>query len=300
MAGLDDLPDTIGSRAINIRMRRRAPNERVEPWRHRINAPQAEPIFDQLVRWSEAMADQVEYPDMPDGIEDRHADVWEAPLAVAHLAGGHWPERANVAAVALVADARGNTQTLGVRLLADLRDLFGDQPGMHTDDLLRQLNGLEDAPWADIRNGVRPEDKELDSRGLGMRLRKYGVKPKDVRIGFEVRKGYTAEDLADAWARYLPAEPEADTSIQRIEIITEEKIKGDGGNADAPLAPQGSATSATSATPATNGASGPYRNCTGCGARYFAISTTGVFKRCRVCDPSRQEYSEQEWEEVNT
>ena len=28
---------------------------------------------------------------MPAGIEDRNADVWEALLAVADLAGGDWP-----------------------------------------------------------------------------------------------------------------------------------------------------------------------------------------------------------------
>ena len=40
-------------------------------------------------------------PGAPEGIEDRDADVWEPLLAVAELAGGHWPERARVAAVPL-------------------------------------------------------------------------------------------------------------------------------------------------------------------------------------------------------
>src|SRR5215218_8427736 len=43
LAGLDDLPDTIDSRTIKIRMRRRAPGEKVEPWRHRVNRREAEP-----------------------------------------------------------------------------------------------------------------------------------------------------------------------------------------------------------------------------------------------------------------
>ena len=33
LAGLDDLPDTIMTRSVVVRMRRRAPDERVEPWR---------------------------------------------------------------------------------------------------------------------------------------------------------------------------------------------------------------------------------------------------------------------------
>ena len=41
LAGLDDLPDTIRTRSVIIRMRRRRPSERVEPWRYRIHAPKA-------------------------------------------------------------------------------------------------------------------------------------------------------------------------------------------------------------------------------------------------------------------
>jgi hypothetical protein len=58
---------------------------------------------------------------MPAGIVDRDADVWEALLAVADGAGGDWPKLARVAAVALVADAKEQPASLGVRLLADMK-----------------------------------------------------------------------------------------------------------------------------------------------------------------------------------
>jgi hypothetical protein len=44
LAGLGDLPDTILSRSIIIRMRRRAPNESVEPYRRREVAPEGEAL----------------------------------------------------------------------------------------------------------------------------------------------------------------------------------------------------------------------------------------------------------------
>jgi hypothetical protein len=50
--------------------------------------------------------EHVEWPDMPPGVEDRDADVWEALLAVADLAGGHWPTTARKAAVTLVTESR--------------------------------------------------------------------------------------------------------------------------------------------------------------------------------------------------
>lgn len=40
LAGLGDLPDTVASRAVIIRMRRRAPGEQVEPFRRRNHVPQ--------------------------------------------------------------------------------------------------------------------------------------------------------------------------------------------------------------------------------------------------------------------
>jgi Protein of unknown function (DUF3631) len=101
IAGLDDLPDTLHSRSIIIRMRRRAPNEKVEPWRFRLHTPKGEDIRGQLETWAEALASHIQWPDMPESIQDRDADIWEPLIAVANLAGGEWPERARCSAVAL-------------------------------------------------------------------------------------------------------------------------------------------------------------------------------------------------------
>ena len=59
------------------------------------------------------------------GVEDRSTDVWGSLLAVADKAGGEWPDRARVACIALVAELRDGTPGLGVRLLTDLKGIFG-------------------------------------------------------------------------------------------------------------------------------------------------------------------------------
>lgn len=197
LAGLDDLPDTIRTRSVTIRMRRRKPSERVEPWRHRTCAPEGQQIADSLTDWSASVADKITWADMPNGIEDRNADVWEPLFAVADLAAGDWPERVREAAVALVAVAADQKQSLGVQLLTDLHRVFAGASAMHTEVILGKLNALEDAPWGDLRG------KALDARGLANRLRPYDVHPADVRIDDVVRKGYKAEDLADSCSRYL-------------------------------------------------------------------------------------------------
>jgi hypothetical protein len=203
MAGLGGLPDTLLSRAVVIRMRRRAPGEQVQAYRRRVHGGEGHKLRDVLVAWAHEVAPEVTdaWPDMPGGITDRDADVWEALLAVADASGGHWPQRARVAAVALVALSKESTPSLGVRLLADLRTVFGTAEVMSTEDLLSALSALDEAPWSDLQG------KPLNARGLGNRLRAYGVTSKGVRIGDKTPKGYARADLWDAWSRYLPTPP---------------------------------------------------------------------------------------------
>lgn len=206
LAGLDDLPDTIMTRAVVVRMRRRAPGERVEPWRLRINGPEAERLRARIADWAGSVAGRLAgdfWPVLPEEVTDRDADVWEALVAVADLAGGSWPERARGAAVALVAASRHRTPSVGVLLLKDVRAVFADHgvDQMTTEQLLSGLNHMEESPWSTIRRG-----EPLDGRGLSQRLGKYGIGSK-LHAGERGLRGYTAAQFTDAWSRYLPDGP---------------------------------------------------------------------------------------------
>jgi hypothetical protein len=135
---------------------------------------------------------------MPAGVEDRAADVWEAPLAVADLAGGDWPNWARRAATELVKAAREIEPSLNIRLLEDLRTIFEGEDSLSTKDVLARLCLLEDAPWNDLKG------KPITDRQLSQRLGAYGVKSKTVRIGAATPRGYARTDLHDLWRRYLP------------------------------------------------------------------------------------------------
>jgi hypothetical protein len=199
LAGLGNLPDTILTRSVIIKMRRRAPGEVVEPYRRRQHAPAGHQLRDRLVAWTDRIRDSINTnPTMPDGITDRNADVWESLLSVADAAGRSWPERARVAAVALVADAIGRQPSLGVRLLADLLVVFGEHDNLWTVDILKRLIDLDESPWGDLKG------KPLDARRLSNLLKPYGVVSKQVRIGEQNQRGYTKESFWDAWRRYLP------------------------------------------------------------------------------------------------
>ena len=206
LAGLGDLPETLMSRSIIVRMRRRAPDETISQFRSRMHEPEGHAIRDRLAAWAEAVGPEVgeAWPELPEGVVDRPAELWEPLIAVADVAGGHWPETARAACVELLKVASDREVSLGVRLLADLQDVFGDRDAMATADILEQLNALDEAPWGDLYG------KPLQARMLARRLKQYQVESTTVKVDGRALRGYRREALWDAWQRYLaPVSAEA-------------------------------------------------------------------------------------------
>ncbi|MGW3512324.1 DUF3631 domain-containing protein [Streptomyces sp. NPDC000994] len=213
VAGLGALRDTIMTRSVVIRMRRRARNERVEAFRARLHEAEGHKLRDRLAQWTEQARPSVmgAWPEMPDGVTDRPADVWEPLLAIADAAGDAWPTRAREACVTLVTASKANDKgSLGVRLLTELRDhVMVGIDRLPTVAILDRLNALDDAPWADF-NG-----KPLDNRRLSKMLAEYmtadnePIASRNIKTAGSVLKGFYAADLWDAWARYCPPPPES-------------------------------------------------------------------------------------------
>lgn len=211
LAGLHTLPDTILTRSVVVRMRRRAPGDHIEPWRMGINGLQAAPLRAALAEWSVAgrgsnVAGVAGRTQLPEGIEDRNADVWEALVAVGDMAGGQWPAKARVAAVAGVAAFREETPSLGVQLLWDIYKVFCDSGhgalpanvAAVSADLVSNLKGIEEAPWATYGR----DRKGLDTLRLSKLLSNYGIKSRNTRLGDTVAKAYHVWQFEDAWERY--------------------------------------------------------------------------------------------------
>ncbi|MTD58755.1 DUF3631 domain-containing protein [Amycolatopsis pithecellobii] len=201
------MPDTITTRAITVHMRRRAPDERVEPFKTRRIEAEAEPLRDKLSAWVETVADGLDEaePHMPEGVTDRSAEIWEPLIALADAAGGHWPDTARAACAHFVASNDPHRGSLGIRLLADLRDLYTHRGAtrLPTSAILEALRGMEEAPWNDLYG------KPLDARRLAKELGRYGVEPTVYKADGKPTRGYLAtgeHGLADAWKRYLPAD----------------------------------------------------------------------------------------------
>jgi Protein of unknown function (DUF3631) len=111
---------------------------------------------------------------------------------------GQWANRGRAAARALVGAGKDAEPSLGVRLLTDLRTVFGDKTEMPTAAIIKALHGLEESPWADLKG------KPLDDRGLAHQLRQYGIKSTRKWFGDKQARGYERAAFTDAWSRYLP------------------------------------------------------------------------------------------------
>jgi Protein of unknown function (DUF3631) len=206
-----DVPETIRTRSITIPMQRRKSGEEIERWTRRESAVEAAPLRRLLQCWAELVHPYaLEYvrpghPVLPKEVEDRDADCWEPLLAVAQIAGGDWPERARVAAVAHVAqDGVKTTPSEGIELLSDIKSIFDKRQvkAIFATELLDELTKL-DSRW-----------RRFDGRKLARSLHSYGMHEtnRDQRINGVIRKGYRAEYFEDAWSRYLPPRATSATS----------------------------------------------------------------------------------------
>ncbi len=228
LAGLGDLPDTIMSRSIVVRMRKRSAGERVEAFRFRVHEDPGHALRDRLARWASAVGAVAgaAWPELPTGVEDRKAEIWEPLIAIADQAGGHWPVSARQACVAFCSATDSHRASLGVRLLDDLRTIFADAESLATSTILSRLCGTEpysqdgdgtpvyvpdDAPWSELRG------KPLDARGLARLLHRYGVTATKIKDRGKPLQGYRREDLWDAWMRYLSPPPSSPEPVEPVE-----------------------------------------------------------------------------------
>jgi hypothetical protein len=206
IAGIGKLPDTVADRSIPIRLKRKAPGEPVERFRHRTVEGEAKAVRERVATWA---AEQVNIlremrPEIPDALTDRQQDGCEPLLALADAAGGEWMARARAAGVELFGGAAAEDQSAGVRLLADIRDIFEatGSDKLRSDELKDKLVEIETSQWAEWNKG-----KPITAIGLSRLLKPFEIKPRTIRLNQDTCKGYLEESFLDAWTRYLPSAP---------------------------------------------------------------------------------------------
>ena len=215
LAGIGNLPPTLSDRSIRIVLQRRRADERVQDFRSD-RAGHLHDLASQAARWT---ADHKEEllrldPTMPGGLFNRRADVWRPLVAIADVAGGGWPERVRMVAVALESSAANESESNTVLLIGDIRTAFeqyGDDK-MPSAKLAEYLNGMEDRPWPEYGRDRKP----ITAVQIARLLKRHTISPASVRVGDKTPKGYHLDQFKNAFARYLPpSEPQHRHNPQR-------------------------------------------------------------------------------------
>jgi hypothetical protein len=125
LSGIGTLPETVRDRAIEICMVRKRSDEGVRRLRQK-DGGDLNVLCRKAARWAHDNVEKLRSssPKTPTGLDDRAADAWEPLFAIAHLAGGDWPERACKAALELCGEGVKEDDEIGTVLLVDIRDIF--------------------------------------------------------------------------------------------------------------------------------------------------------------------------------
>lgn len=207
VALIGELPDTLADRSIEIRMRRRSPDEEVERLR-RDRLDELDPIRRRAWTWAREHEEALRAvePDLPSELQDRARDNWRPLASVAEVAGGEWSTRARRAAAKLTPE--GRDLDVSVQLLEDLRDLFEERgvDRLGSRDICSELAEMEERPWPEFKTG-----KAITPRQMAKLLAAFDVQPKPLWMGGQTRRGYDRSFFEEPWARYVPSATRKDS-----------------------------------------------------------------------------------------
>jgi putative DNA primase/helicase len=136
--------------------------------------------------------------------DSRYQDLWAPLLAVADMID---EKRVGAEARAAAAALYDERETAGdehnIRLLLDIDEVFRqeDKAFLSTEELLIALRKDTYGLWATV--GERGQG--LNAEGLASRLRPFGVKSKQLRVGEKRERGYFKDPIKNAIARYVGA-----------------------------------------------------------------------------------------------
>ena len=237
LAGINvgHLPDTIRDRSLVVALDRKRRDEPVDDlFVDDLREPIAT-LRDRLADWAAENVEALRGYRRAERIlalDDRRQEAWDPLLAVAHLAGGNWPDRARHAAVAL---AKGSVdpaeEAHGHLLLVALWHLFEreSKTSHPSRDICRTLNDDEELPFGHYRRF-----EGIDPAGLAKLLRPYGIRPKNVPQDGNTRqvKGYEIAQLDQAWQRYLsaddkrPREDDPQSAVSPVSPVSTPHLQG--------------------------------------------------------------------------
>jgi putative DNA primase/helicase len=199
MAFIGEIPPELRSRSLRIGLQRKLPHQTVAPLDPAALA-HLQCLCERSAAWVAANFEQLvtANPILPPELANRFADNWRPLLAIADLAGGHWPDTARAIGV-MTAGADPNASP-GVALLTDIRRVFRavESDRIPSVDLVAALAAMEERPWGEWNRGG-----PITPIQVAALLRPWRIAPKTIRFSAGSAKGYLVADFGDAFGRYL-------------------------------------------------------------------------------------------------
>jgi len=212
IAMIGRVPDTIADRSVVIRLDRKLVSEKCAP----LTDFKPEIITAKCVRFAGDNGERIAQAPLETvpGLHDRAADTFEPLLVLARMAGPEWFARAAEAAVFLTSSQNSDLQ--GAGLLLDILTIFVecDVDKMFSSEVVSCLRG--DGEWiaSQFFGGKAPNELLL-----AQTLRPYGIKPRAIRVGEKVNKGYRIDDFKNCLKRYVPR-IDIDARLEEIVVNT--------------------------------------------------------------------------------
>ena len=200
LSGIGKLPDTLKDRSIILELRRKLPNEARQRLRH-TDPLEFEQVKQKLARWAHDNLEALKSakPMLPNALNDRAQDNWEALFAIADLISEEWGKKARNTALLISGDDKASP-SINEELLADIQEVFASGcDKVFSDELISRLCFDDEKRWATWNRGRPISPKQISDR-----LKDFDIQPRQIRIGAESRKGYRLIDFEEAFERYLP------------------------------------------------------------------------------------------------
>jgi putative DNA primase/helicase len=202
IAGIGSLTDTVESRCIVVRLRRKLKHESVE--RKNYVLSKYPNYFVELRR--KIVRFVVDYESLitiqnitlPDELDDRTQDNWRGLLKIANFCGEDIGCQTLKAALSLhTTDMEESTDS--IELLRDLKQIIEQSSSIHisSTDLISNLKGMEHRPWSTFgKDG-------LNAYQLSKKLKPFGIFPGQSKHGSIPVRGYFVSELKEVIDRYV-------------------------------------------------------------------------------------------------
>jgi hypothetical protein len=199
------LPATIRDRCIPIELKPKASDQKIERFvMHRVmQSADLNDLLDRIELFGNRhFADiHVQSPKPMANVAPRQDEISEPLLAIAAVLG--YEDELRTALERIFATA-GKTQPSPTQVIfRRIHEAFEGQPKIWTDDLCKALGPM------------------YNGRTLALWLEPFGIMPKDVRVGNQVKRGYSADQFMQVWEAHLGLKNFEDDSENFSEVDEE-------------------------------------------------------------------------------